>query len=57
MIEHLFGVDYDRLHNRLRIVPRVPADLASEKLALEGLILPTRGDSRLSLRARLKNHD
>jgi Trehalase len=50
VVEHLFGVDYDRLHNRLRIVPRVPADLAGGNLALEGLILPTRGDTRLSLR-------
>jgi hypothetical protein len=49
VIEHLFGVDYDRLHDRLRIVPHVPADLIGETLALEGLILPTRGNTRLSL--------
>ena len=49
VVEHLFGVDYDRLHDRLRIVPHVPADLAGETLALEGLILPTRGNTRLNV--------
>ena len=49
VVEHLFGVDYDRLHDRLRIVPHVPAALAGETLALEGLILPTRGNTRLNL--------
>ena len=49
IVEHLFGVDYDRLHDRLRIAPRVPSELAGATLALEGLILPTRGNSRLSL--------
>jgi len=49
VIEHLFGVDYDRLQDRLRIAPHVPTEVASERLALEGLILPTRADTRLSL--------
>jgi hypothetical protein len=49
IVEHLFGVDYDRLHDRLRVAPRVPADLAGATMALDGLILPTRGDTRLSL--------
>ncbi len=49
IVEHLFGVDYDRLHDRLRIAPHVPADLAGQTLALEGLILPTRGNTRLNL--------
>jgi hypothetical protein len=40
IVEHLFGVDYDRARNRLRIFPHVPPELARERLALRGLLLP-----------------
>jgi len=49
IVEHLFGVDYDRLHNRLRIVPRVPAALEDQTITLDKLILPGNGDCRLKL--------
>jgi hypothetical protein len=47
MIEYLFGVDYNRKLNRLRILPHVPPALFGPKLVLERLILPTGGDTRL----------
>jgi hypothetical protein len=52
IIEHLFGVDYDRLEGRLRIFPRVPQQLVGAGLALNGLILPAGGDTRLDLRVK-----
>ncbi len=47
MIEYLFGVDYNRELNRLRIVPHVPPALFGQRLVLERLILPTGDDTRL----------
>jgi hypothetical protein len=47
MIEYLFGVDYNRKLNRLRILPHVPAPLLGQRLVLEGQILPTGADTRL----------
>ena len=47
MIEYLFGVEYNRSLNRLRILPHVPAPLLGQRLVLEGLILPTGADTRL----------
>jgi len=52
IIEHLFGVDYDRIQKRLRITPHIPKALYGQDLALENLILPTGGDTRLSVRVR-----
>jgi hypothetical protein len=52
VIEHLFGVDYDRMEKRLRVFPHVPERLAGEDLALQDLILPTGADTRLDLRIR-----
>lgn len=49
IVEHLFGVDYDRLLNRLRVFPRVPAALCGERLGLERVILPTGADTRLNV--------
>jgi hypothetical protein len=49
IVEYLFGVDYDRLRNRLRIVPHVPPPLLGQRLALERLILPTGTDTRLQV--------
>jgi len=50
VVEYLFGVDYDNIKNRLRILPLVPEELWGKEIAIEGLILPTGGDTRLSLK-------
>lgn len=47
MIEYLFGVDYNRDLNRLRVLPHVPPALLGQRLVLERLILPTGDDTRL----------
>ena len=52
IIEHLFGVDYDRMRGSLRIVPHIPAELEGQDLSLGALMLPTGSDSRLSLELR-----
>jgi len=49
IIEHLFGVDFDRIQKRVKITPHVPEALYGKDLALENLILPTEGDTRLSV--------
>lgn len=49
VIEHLFGIDYDRMRNRLQILPHVPKELVGKQLSITDLILPTGGDTRLSL--------
>jgi len=50
IIEHLFGINFDRIHRRLRVTPHVPAELYGHDLAIEGLMLPTGHDTRLSIR-------
>jgi hypothetical protein len=52
IIEHLFGVDYDRMRGSLRIVPHIPAALAGQDLSLGALMLPTGSDSRLTVELR-----
>lgn len=52
IIEHLFGVDYDRMRGRLRIVPHVPVELEGQDLSLDALILPSGLANRLSLHIR-----
>jgi hypothetical protein len=52
IVEHLFGVDFDRAHKWLRIEPHVPQALYGQTIVLESLILPTEGDTRLSLRIK-----
>ena len=52
IIEHLFGVDYDRMRGSLRIVPHIPAELEGQDLSLGALMLPTAADSRVSLELR-----
>lgn len=49
IVEHLFGVDYDRIEGRLRIFPRVPRQLEGAPLAMRGLILPAGADTRLDV--------
>jgi hypothetical protein len=52
IVEHLFGVDYDRMRARLRIAPRVPPELVGQEISLGRLIIPTGDDTRLSLRVK-----
>jgi hypothetical protein len=49
IIEHLFGVDFDRSRKQLRIEPHVPRELYGQDIALEHLNLPTDGGARLSI--------
>jgi len=49
VIEHLFGIDYDRFENRLRILPHIPDDLKDKKISISNLIIPAEKDVRLSL--------
>lgn len=52
VIEHIFGVDYDRIRRCLRIVPRVPEELFDKELSLVHLVIPTGGDTRLDVRIK-----
>jgi hypothetical protein len=52
VIEHLFGVDYDSMRGRLRIVPHIPPALDGQDLSLSTLILPTGSGTRLALEIR-----
>ncbi len=52
IVEHIFGVDPDRLRRRLRIVPRIPSELYGKPLALSNLFLPPKGVGKLSLKVR-----
>ncbi len=49
IIEHLFGIDYDRLKKRLRIVPHIPDKLKNQKISINNLIIPAEHDVRLHL--------
>jgi len=49
IIEYLFGVDYDVAEGRLRIMPHIPEELAQEIISIKNLILPTGGQTRLSV--------
>ena len=50
IVEHIFGIDYDCLNNRLRIVPHIPQELMGQEISISKLILPTGGDTRLNLK-------
>jgi len=52
VIEHLFGIDYDRIKNRLRLFPHVPTELKGQELSIRNLILPAGGDTRLNVTLR-----
>jgi hypothetical protein len=49
IIENLFGIDYDRLNKRLRILPNIPPDLSGEKIGIGNLSLPEDEDTRLGV--------
>lgn len=52
VVEHLFGVDPDRLRGSLRIVPRIPSELYGKPLTLSNLFLPPKGVGKLSLKVQ-----
>jgi|GEM_PF-772182 len=52
IVEHLFGVDFDRMEGYLRVIPRIPTGLFNKELCLRQLIIPTSGDTRLNLRVK-----
>jgi Mannosylglycerate hydrolase MGH1-like glycoside hydrolase domain len=52
VIEHLFGVDYDRIQGRVRILPRVPKELAGKEISLAELKVPAAANTRLSVTVR-----
>ena len=52
IVEHLFGVNVDRIRKRLRIEPHVPRALYGEEIALEDLIIPSEGNTRLAVRVK-----
>jgi Trehalase len=49
VIERLFGVDFDAIQRRIRIAPLVPKALYGRTIHIKGLILPTNGNTRLSV--------
>lgn len=52
IIEHLFGVDFDRIQGYLRVIPRIPTSLFNKELGLRRLIIPTGGETRLNLQVK-----
>lgn len=49
IIEYLFGIDYDRLERRIRILPHIPEDLMGVEISIADLIIPGDHNTRLSL--------
>jgi hypothetical protein len=49
VIHHLFGVDYDRIAQRITIMPHIPKVLYGKDLALDDLIAPNGVGTRLSI--------
>ncbi len=52
IIEHLFGIDYNSLDKRLRIIPHIPRELIGQELEISNLIIPTANRLRISLKVR-----
>jgi len=50
VIEHLFGVGYDRFQKRLRIIPHIPNELKNQKISISNLIIPDEKDITLNLK-------
>ena len=50
IIENLFGIDYDFLNNRLRIVPHIPIELMNQEIEINNLIIPSKSNPRLDLK-------
>ncbi len=52
IIENLFGIDYDFLNKRLRIVPHIPKELMKQEIEINNLIIPSENDLRLDLKIK-----
>src|SRR5262249_21599904 len=52
IIEHLFGIGYDAMKERIHIEPRIPKALYGKAIALSDLILPSGNGTRLSVQVR-----
>lgn len=49
VIEHVFGIGYDAMTNRLTVAPLLVPELRERRIAIEQLLLPTTDKSRLSV--------
>jgi len=49
VVEHVFGIDYDAMTNRLTVAPLLVPELRARRIEIERLRLPTPEDSRLSV--------
>ncbi len=49
IVENLFGIDYDFLEKRLRIIPHIPKELMKQEIEINNLIIPSKNDLRLDL--------
>lgn len=49
IVDHLFGIGFDRTRNRLTVKPYVPQRLWGQNLSIANLLLPTEEGSRLSV--------
>lgn len=47
IIEHLFGIEYDSMLKKLRIIPHIPGELKGKPVSINNLILPTDRNHRL----------
>ncbi len=52
IIEDLFGVDYDRIKGRIRILPHIPKDLFGQEVSLRELIIPHNDNLRIGVRLK-----
>ncbi len=52
IVENLFGVDYDALAGRIRILPHIPCRLFGKNLTLDSLTIPCDANTRLHLQIR-----
>jgi hypothetical protein len=52
IIENLFGIDYDFLNKRLRIVPHIAKELMKQEIEIRNLIIPSENDLRLDLKIK-----
>jgi hypothetical protein len=55
VVGHLFGVEYRGVEGSLKIAPALPQALFNKEISITNLILPTGGDTRLSIEVRQKS--
>ncbi len=49
IVEHLFGIDYDQLNKRVRVLPHIPEQLSGKRISIRNLVIPGKENTRLSL--------